>query len=164
MDITIREIDSFQEIKRLIEISSNNYTDPYFTLDKGYAAKCVFHEVLSGNLLCTIESGDELLGYGLACIMSPHLYSREQCLSQKVFHVTSKGKRAINAIIAFHEEMIKFAKRKGIYLLTSNSILEDYQNFYKVLEHAGWEHYGSAMVYRIPRPVGRPLPGQTYGS
>jgi len=145
-----RDLASYEELSRLIDVSIDQYKDPIYGSDKEEALGRVWGAYLHRGFFQVIEDNGKIVAWGLCVEQNPVLHSSQKALSQIYYHVDRQIPlmAKYRAMRLFHMMMIEESYRRKLGFCTSNSVLENSNTFNEILSKMGWIKYGSTMVYK----------------
>jgi hypothetical protein len=134
------------------------YEDNLFVPDSKLALKNLFDHIESGGYFRVISEGKNILSWGSASVARPQMHSRGKALIQQYYHTVTEGTQAVRLLRLFHQDMVEYATMRRIPVCVSNSIMDNYHVFNRILAKDGWVQRGATMYKRTilpdkPEPV-----------
>ena len=147
--IEVRDLKNYKEFQEWVDYAIDKYRDDVFKPNKSLSYNRLYTMIQNGAFFKILEYDKKIIAYGMAVITTPAFHSKTKALSMLYYHSKIDGIIAVKALKLFHREMIQYARDNKIPICMTNSILENYETFNRILISDGWERRGCSLVYRV---------------
>jgi len=151
--LSLHKLVQYKEVLECATLSDDNYDDEFYSPNKNLFTKNLWDSIQRGDWAVCIKQYGRIVAYGIATAGRPYMHSNVRCLNQSYYHSILEGVLAVRALRLFHQSMIEEGQRIGVELVQSQSVLDNYETFNKILAREGWSRRGPMMVRRIRNPL-----------
>jgi hypothetical protein len=95
-----------------------------------------------------MTEGGEVVGWMAANEGTHQQHSYIKGMTQSYYHSSLSGVKAVKALIAFHEDLYKFAEKCRLHIVITSSVLPNKETFNRILTKNGWHVSGDRLVRR----------------